>query len=113
MIAIWGDGLCVKKSSLKVDTMVKPQALAFVIIVECQGYTSSFGKNTLFNHWGLPLSAVARPAQQAHTSVVERPPPKGGARRGDAGGRSASREQDVRVARKISVHKEAPVIGPQ
>ena len=30
--------------------------------------------------------------------------PKGGARRGDAGGRSASREQDVRVPRKISAH---------
>ena len=27
-------------------------------------------KNTLLNHWGLPLSAVARPAQQVHTSGV-------------------------------------------
>ena len=37
--------------------------------------------------------------------IFERPPPKGGARRGEAGGRSASREQDVRVTRKITVPK--------
>ena len=39
-----GDGLCVKKSLLKVDTLVKPQALAFVGIVEYQEYTPSFEK---------------------------------------------------------------------
>ena len=29
-----GDGLCVKKSLLKVDTLMKPKALAFVRTVE-------------------------------------------------------------------------------
>ena len=38
-------------------------------------------------------------------------PPKGGARRGDAGRRSASREQDVRVTRKIRVHKEPGLVA--
>ena len=40
----WGDGLCVKKSLLKVEILVKPQALVFVGTVEYQEYTSSFEK---------------------------------------------------------------------